>query len=60
MGRLLGSFWGVRAALKFPMIPPQVNGATQKLIPYEVDGVKFPMIPPQVNGATPRERPKTP
>ncbi len=39
----------------FPMIPPQVNGATH----ITVDGVhypqavlKFPMIPPQVNGAT--------
>ncbi len=40
--------------LKFPMIPPQVNGATAILShggdDRDVD--KFPMIPPQVNGAT--------
>ncbi len=38
----------------FPMIPPQVNGATEYLDIVELDEVvnMFPMIPPQVNGAT--------
>ncbi len=38
----------------FPMIPPQVNGATWVLStggPHEEIRL-FPMIPPQVNGAT--------
>ena len=43
--------WGDGA--EFPMIPPQVNGATRSAVrrPYQVR--LFPMIPPQVNGATP-------
>ena len=37
----------------FPMIPPQVNGATKLHPDWEcVDVEEFPMIPPQVNGAT--------
>ncbi len=37
----------------FPMIPPQVNGATTPLVLFALDAAKmFPMIPPQVNGAT--------
>jgi hypothetical protein len=36
----------------FPMIPPQVNGATKKTIYESVSIAPFPMIPPQVNGAT--------
>ncbi len=39
---------------EFPMIPPQVNGATAKGVSLflSVNDHKFPMIPPQVNGAT--------
>ncbi len=34
------------------MIPPQVNGATLKLVKSIKYTKGFPMIPPQVNGAT--------
>ncbi len=37
---------------EFPMIPPQVNGATRKEGLWSQGCRKFPMIPPQVNGAT--------
>ncbi len=40
----------------FPMIPPQVNGATWHngwVAIYKHNLSRFPMIPPQVNGATP-------
>ncbi len=36
----------------FPMIPPQVNGATVDRSVFRVSLAWFPMIPPQVNGAT--------
>ncbi len=37
----------------FPMIPPQVNGATfRRGRDAWFSRVQFPMIPPQVNGAT--------
>ncbi len=39
-------------ALQFPMIPPQVNGATKEGQPESDWFDWFPMIPPQVNGAT--------
>ncbi len=39
--------------IEFPMIPPQVNGATpEEPILEWSDEIEFPMIPPQVNGAT--------
>jgi hypothetical protein len=40
--------------LKFPIIPPQVNGATG-FLKKQLESKKlrkFPIIPPQVNGAT--------
>ncbi len=38
---------------EFPMIPPQVNGATKTHPSGESQSSdQFPMIPPQVNGAT--------
>ncbi len=37
---------------QFPMIPPQVNGATRKTLSRSLHEQMFPMIPPQVNGAT--------
>ncbi len=37
---------------EFPMIPPQVNGATRNPSDENPCLVVFPMIPPQVNGAT--------
>ncbi len=44
----------VVAALRgFPMIPPQVNGATEDCAWWAMRlNQMFPMIPPQVNGAT--------
>ncbi len=36
----------------FPIIPPQVNGATFYGIRIERAEQRFPIIPPQVNGAT--------
>ncbi len=53
MGRLVGnaSEFGKFLA-KFPMIPPQVNGATVAVGQQYPGFYKFPMIPPQVNGAT--------
>ncbi len=54
MGRLRSTgdieFIGVK--IGFPMIPPQVNGATRKGISEALTSSMFPMIPPQVNGAT--------
>ncbi len=55
MGRLNLRAMRVRGLLiKFPMIPPQVNGATKAVGYQDGDSVwlRFPMIPPQVNGAT--------
>jgi hypothetical protein len=47
---------------EFPMIPPQVNGATLELhykVNCNAENFLFPMIPPQVNGATtPSHSPK--
>ncbi len=56
MGRLGRSKRGVLHGQSemFPMIPPQVNGATRACYQPKTawDLNKFPMIPPQVNGAT--------
>jgi hypothetical protein len=53
MGRLGGLYWkGNDDIMEFPMIPPQVNGATITGLFSTSMPLKFPMIPPQVNGAT--------
>ncbi len=49
--------WEVADRFQFPMIPPQVNGATEgEDLASFCQGVEFPMIPPQVNGATTQSR----
>ncbi len=54
MGRLVTVNLIVVRPCVFPMIPPQVNGATQvEMVGKDKTGLPtFPMIPPQVNGAT--------
>ncbi len=43
---------GQAGIVEFPMIPPQVNGATLLTLSIRLPLSQFPMIPPQVNGAT--------
>ncbi len=52
MGRPLRLSEFGESQVSFPMIPPQVNGATYPDLNEMLERTMFPMIPPQVNGAT--------
>jgi hypothetical protein len=52
MGRLSVSLVLSNPLIKFPIIPPQVNGATGVRFYQFFQDMEFPIIPPQVNGAT--------